>query len=77
MSPEERELLDRSVALTEENNKMLHGMKRSMFWSRVMSVIYWLFIIGISIGAFYFMQPYIDQITKLYGQASTVLKTVR
>lgn len=74
MSPEEKELLERSVTLAEDNNRMLHSMKRSIFWSHVMSVLYWLLVIGISVGAFYFLQPYIDQLTKMYGSASTVLK---
>jgi hypothetical protein len=74
MSPEERELLNRSVILAEENNKILHSMKRSMLLARIMGVIYWLLIIGISIGAFYFLQPYMDQLLKTYVNVSAALK---
>ena len=77
MSPEEGEMLKRSVALAEENNKMLHSIKRSMRMSRIMSILYWVIIIGISLGAFYFAQPYIDQVMKLYGSASSVLKNFK
>ena len=74
MSPEERELLNRCVILAEENNKILRAVKHSMLWSRIMSIIYWVLIIGISVGAFYFLQPYFDQLLKTYGSVMSALK---
>jgi hypothetical protein len=62
MSPEERELLNRSVVLAEENNQILHSMKRSQRWSSIARAVYWIFIIGSAVGAFYLLQPYVDQI---------------
>lgn len=73
MSPEEREMLEKAVALAEENNKMLHAMRRSMFWSRVMNTLYWIAIIGVSIGAFYFVQPYVEKVMKIYDSVNGVL----
>jgi hypothetical protein len=70
MTPEERELLNKSVALSEDNNKILHSMRRSMRIAHFMSILYWLFIIGISVGAFYFMQPYINKVMDLYNSVS-------
>ena len=74
MPPEEKELLQKSVELGEENNRMLRAMKRSMLWSRIMSILYWVLIIGISVGAFYFLQPYVDQVVKTYGSVSNAIK---
>lgn len=71
MTPEERELLKRSIALSEENNDILRSMQRSMRFSRFMSILYWLFIIGSAIGAYYFVQPYIKAVTNAYGGASS------
>ena len=34
-----------------------------------MRAVYWLIIIGISIGAFYFMQPYIDSMRGLINSS--------
>ena len=76
MSPEEREMLEKSLALAEDNNKMLHAMKRSMMWSRVMSFVYWALIIGSAVGAYYFIQPYIDQVMGIYGGAKSNLDNV-
>ncbi len=77
MTPEERELLNRSVSLGEDNNKMLRSMRRSMRFAHVMNAIYWLLIIGSAIGAFYFLQPYIDQGIKMYQSVSAEFQNVR
>jgi len=76
MSPEERELLDRSVELSEENNKMLHSMRRSMRIRSFMTVVYWVIIIGSAVGAYYFIQPYVDQIVNVYGGAKNDLNNI-
>ncbi len=68
MDPESKKLLEETYSLEEENNKMLHSLRRSMLWSRIMSIIYWVLIIGISVGAFYFIQPYFDQAMKVYNE---------
>jgi len=67
MDPESKELLQATLELAQENNKMLHSMKRSMQMSRIMSYVYWAFIIGSALGAYYFVQPYIDQLLDAYG----------
>jgi len=69
MSPEEKELLNNIIEKVEENNDMLRSMQRSMKWARIMSTIYWVFIIGSAVGAYYLIQPYIEAITGAYGGA--------
>jgi len=76
MTPEEKELLKRCLELAEENNSMLHSMRRSMRLARVMSIIYWVVIIGTALGALYLVQPYIDTIMSVYGGAKEQLNTV-
>jgi len=72
MDPESKKLLENIYSLEYENNKMLRSMKRSMVWGQIMSVVYWLIIIGVSIGAFYFLQPYINKMLNLYNSVSGV-----
>lgn len=67
MTPEEREMLRKTLELSQENNKMLHAIRRSIFWGRVTRIVYWLFIIGAAIGLFYYLQPYIDTAVEVYG----------
>jgi len=60
MEPEEKNLLKKVFKLSEENNHMLHtirGIQKRQFF---FSIVRWLFIIGISIGLFYFVQPFVD-----------------
>jgi hypothetical protein len=75
MSPEEKELLEKSVKLGEENNKMLRALYRSMRTRRLMSIVYWVFIIGSLVGAWYFVQPLIDQVVGAYGGAQSNLQS--
>lgn len=71
MDREEKELLKKTVQLEEENNDMLHAIRRSMRLSHIMSVIYWLFVIGSLVGAFYFIQPYFDKVMEFYNGAKS------
>lgn len=73
MSPEEHDLLKRSLALAEENNVVLRSIQRSMRLARLMTLVYWIFIIGTAIGAFYLAQPYIEQVMGIYGGAKSGL----
>ena len=71
MSPEERQMLKRSVDLAEDNNKALHAIRRSIRLGHIMSVVYWIFIIGSAVGAYYFVQPYLDGLVKAYSGAKS------
>ena len=71
MTPEQEDLLKKSVALAEENNDMLRSLQRSARLARAMTIIYWLFIIGSAVGAYYLIQPYIDTLTQAYGGATS------
>lgn len=70
MSPEEKNMLERALALAEENNRILSKMYRTMRWSRLVRVVYWTILIGASVGIFYFIQPLLDQLGETYGSLS-------
>ena len=72
MDPESKKLLEETFALAKENNDMLHSLRRSMRLARFMSLLYWVFIIGSALGAYYFLQPYIDQLKTIYGSTSNI-----
>lgn len=77
MTPEEKKLLERVYELSEENNEMLVSMRRSMRLARIWSIVYWVFIIGSAVGAYYIIQPYIDNILKVYGSASADIQNAK
>lgn len=77
MDPESKKLLQETLVLSQENNQMLHSLRRSMRLARIMSFLYWVFIIGSAVGAYYFIQPYVEPLIDLYGGASDVLKSFK
>ncbi len=62
----DKEFFDRLMQLTEENNRMLRRIRRAAFWTGISRIIYWIILIGISVGAFYYIQPYIQQFWDTY-----------
>ncbi len=70
MSPEEKSLLERTYKMAEENNTILKSLRRSARWNTAFKVFYWVIIIGISLGAYYFIQPYLEAVFGLYGQVT-------
>lgn len=67
MTPEERQLLIQTSRLVEENNKMLRKMHRAALWGRIWHLLYWVIIIGISVGAYLYLQPYVEKLQGIYG----------
>ena len=49
MDPNTNQILRDILEKTEENNKLLHKMRRSLIWGRVFRIFYWTLIIGGSI----------------------------
>ena len=73
MSPEERELLNRSVILGEENNIILRSLRRSQRVSHLVTLLYWVLIVGSAVGGYYLLQPYVDQVVSVYNTAKSTL----
>ena len=67
MDPNERQQLKEALELARENNALIKKMWRATQWGRAIKAIYWLVIIGITIGAFYFLQPYVEVLENVYG----------
>ena len=65
MDPDTKQLLEDTFELAKENNKMLHHVrriqKRQAFWAIVRVIL----IIGIALGLFYYLEPYLNKIINL------------
>lgn len=66
MTPEERSLIERTYKLAEENNEILRTIRRSNRVSMIMRVAYWVIILIVSFGAYYFIQPYVEMMLGAY-----------
>jgi ABC-type uncharacterized transport system permease subunit len=64
MDQQEKELLNITLNLVKENNEMLHKVRGVQKRQFVFSVLKIVIIVGIALGAFYFLQPLIDQVGK-------------
>lgn len=68
---------ERLEKLVEDNHRMLKSMHRSMQIGRVFSVLYWVAIIGIGLGAYYYIQPFIEPILSTGKDAFQNIKDVQ
>lgn len=62
MTPEEKDLLERTYELTKENSELLRKLNRTRVWAIAWRVTYWAIILLLSLGAYYFIQPYIEAV---------------
>ena len=70
MNPDEQKMLREALSLSRENNEILKKLYRSTMWGRVFRILYWLVLIGVTVGSLYLIQPYIDQLQGIYSQVS-------
>lgn len=77
MTPEEKILLERAVSLGEENNKILRGIRRANRLGFLWKILYWAIIIGVSYGAYVYIQPYIDILTQEYTKIKGTVNSVQ
>ena len=67
MNPDERRMLEEAVELSRENNKMLKSIRSASRWARVWRIFYWTVIVVITLGSYYYIQPYIKQLKNVYS----------
>ena len=67
MNPEEKAALKHIEEVSDENNRMIRRMYRSVRFGQFISLIKWAVIIGVAIGAFYYLQPVFDKIDGIYS----------
>jgi len=67
-----KELVEKNIEVTEETNRVVHKMRRSAMWGMVMQIVWWVAIAGATGAAYYYyVQPYVAQIQRLYGASQT------
>jgi hypothetical protein len=67
------EKLNEIFRMTEENNKILRGLRRTQYVSNVFRILYWTVIIASLAGAYYFIKP---MIAEFAGEASSLSEQV-
>ena len=72
MEPEDNRMLKRVLELSESNHKMLKKLHRNLLLHRIFSIIYWVLIIGVTVGLYYYLQPVFDQVSKIYSDTTGI-----
>lgn len=71
MDPESKNLLRELLEISKENNEILHKQWRATQVGRLFKFMYWFVIISLSLGAYYFIQPFLEAITGGYSDINT------
>lgn len=66
MDPETKQLLKENLDISKENNVLLKRMVRNQKWTNVYRVTYWAIIIFSTLGAFYFIKPFLGNLLNVY-----------
>ncbi len=67
MDPDIKEMLEHSIALGEENNRLLKGLRRANRLALAWRVIYIGMFLGGAAIAFTFFRPYYEGVKQTYG----------
>jgi len=67
MSPEERQLLERTLKLSEENNFLLRKINRRARWAFLWGLVKILIVVIPLVIGFLYLQPYLDQAAANYN----------
>lgn len=73
MDEETKKLLQETLDLNKENNQLLHKIVQYQQWSRWLNVTKWVVVVGVSLGALYYIEP---MLTDLLGTYSDLLNNV-
>jgi hypothetical protein len=76
MDPDDRQMLKHIAVLVEENTTILRKLHRAEKMRRLFRALYWLAVIAMALGAYYLIQPYLEQMAALYGSIRSGVEDV-
>jgi hypothetical protein len=76
MDPESKQLLQNTLELAEENNKLLHKIRGVQRRGAVWQVLKYLLILAIAFGSFYYVEPYLNKIMDMYNSVTGIQQKI-
>jgi hypothetical protein len=73
MDQDIKKLLEDNLTLNKENNELLLKLYKVQRFAQITRIIYWVVIVGVAVGAFYFIQPFLNTLLGVYGVDSSSL----
>ena len=75
MYGDERKTFEHLAELVEDNNRILHRLQRAKRWGTFFHFFYWVAILLLAAGSYYYIQPYIENLQKIFPQLDGLIKT--
>lgn len=69
LEPQEKIILQRMLDLTEKNNSFLTKLYSAHRWTVFFHIIYWVLVVGAAVGAYYYIQPYVETISGGFSES--------
>lgn len=60
-------LIQENNRLLQENNEILHKLRRTQRIHGVSRIFYWVIILAVSFGAYFWVQPYLENVQDAYS----------
>lgn len=70
-------MLEETLALAKENNEMLKKVRGIQKWNFFFKIFYWFLIIGVSVGLFYFLQPFVDNVQNTVKETNSSFQKLK
>ena len=80
MSPDLEAEIAQIKRTVNENNKILKSIQSTHRWSMIIGVLKWVIYLGILIGAYSIIKPYLDQVISTYAsiqESAGVMSDIR
>lgn len=69
-------LLEENLRINKENNKMLHKMRRAVWWGVLWKIIVWAIILGFPLYLYYAYLPVVQTFIKPFMSTTTAQGSV-
>lgn len=76
MNPEERQLLERSLKLSEENHRILVKMERRFRWAVAWGFIKLMLIVVPLVIGYFFLEPYFDGVAESFFSFKDLVNSI-
>lgn len=77
MVESEIDKMEELLKLTRDSNKILHAMRRHQRWASVGHALYWLLIVGVSVGSYVLIKPYLQTLMETYDKITEASNSIQ
>lgn len=77
IDPELKTLLEKNIEKSEETLSVVKGLRSMQRWGSFFTILKWVLIIGVSLGAYYYIEPYLAKLLDAYTQFNDTISGVQ